>query len=94
LPSVVGTPLYVAPEVISETYYGRECDTWSLGVVTYFILCGKEPFYASSIGEVYKKIKTANFSFEEQLWNGISQEAKDFISKLLVVDPLKRMTAK
>lgn len=61
MPSVVGTPLYVAPEVIEQTFYGKECDNWSLGVVTFFILCGKEPFYAGTIGEVYNKIKNADF---------------------------------
>jgi serine/threonine protein kinase len=64
-PSVVGTPLYVAPEVIEELPYGKECDCWSLGVMTYFVLSGREPFFASSIGLVYDKIKKADFDFND-----------------------------
>ena len=66
--------------------YGKECDAWSLGVVTYFVLSGKEPFCAKTIGDVYEKIKKANFKFEGVPWDNISKEAKDLISKLLVVD--------
>lgn len=58
IPTVVGTPLYVAPEIVEEKNYFIECDCWSIGVVTYFILSGKEPFYAKSIGEVYEKIRS------------------------------------
>ena len=56
--SYLGTPLYVAPEIVEEKNYFIECDCWSIGVVTYFILSGKEPFYAKSIGEVYEKIRS------------------------------------
>ena len=72
--------------------YGKECDCWSLGVVAYTVLSGKEPFLATNIGEVYSKIRKADFSFESPIFSTISSEAKDFISKLLVLDPKKRMT--
>ena len=70
-PSVVGTPLYVAPEVIEELPYGKECDCWSLGVMTYFVLSGREPFFASSIGQVYDKIKKAEFDFKDPVWDNV-----------------------
>lgn len=56
--SVVGTPLYVAPEIIGEKVYEKECDCWGLGVIMFILLSGKEPFYAKTLTEVYKKIKT------------------------------------
>jgi serine/threonine protein kinase len=70
----------VAPEVIEETMYGIECDCWSLGVVTYTLLCGKEPFYAKSIGEVYRKIRKAEYDFKGVIWDAVTNEAKDLIS--------------
>lgn len=91
MPSIVGTPLYVAPEIIEEKLYGKDCDCWSLGVIAYTLLSGKEPFFAKSIGEVYEKIRKADFNFEGEIWEKISADAKDFISKLLVADPKKRM---
>ena len=66
--SIVGTPLYVAPEVINEVDYERECDCWSLGVIMYILLSGREPFYASTIDEVYDKIKNARYDFEDEEW--------------------------
>lgn len=61
--------------------------------MTYFVLSGKEPFFASSIGQVYDKIKKAEFDYKDPVWNNVGQQAKDFISKLLVVDQKKRYSA-
>ena len=46
---MTGTPLYVAPDIIEEKNYGVKCDMWSLGVITYTVLSGKEPFMANSV---------------------------------------------
>lgn len=62
--------------------------------MTYFILCGKEPFLGTTIEEVYTKIKDANFTFKDTPWNTVSSEAKDFITRLLEKDPKLRMTAR
>jgi len=85
-----GTPYYVAPEVLSATGYGPEVDLWSVGVITYLILCGFPPFYGDSLPEVFEQIMKAEYDFPEPYWNDISKEAKDFIGRLLVVDPKKR----
>ena len=65
----MGTPLYVAPEVIEETSYDTPCDCWSLGVVCFMLLCGHEPFLGKNINEVYSKIRKAEFVFEGEPWD-------------------------
>jgi len=87
-----GTPYYVAPEVLSATGYDKEVDLWSVGVITYLLLCGFPPFYGESLPEVFEQIMKAEFEFPAPYWTDISAEAKDLISKLLVVDPKKRLS--
>jgi calcium-dependent protein kinase len=91
LHSVVGTPYYVAPEVLSQQYDQR-CDIWSVGVIMYIMLCGYPPFNGKTSREVIKKIKSGIFEFEYDDWSLISMEAKDLIKHFLIVDPEKRIT--
>jgi len=88
-----GTPYYVAPEVLSATGYDKEVDLWSVGVITYLLLCGFPPFYGESLPEVFEQIMKADYDFPDPYWTDISQEAKDLISKLLVPDAKKRYTS-
>ena len=62
--------------------------------MTYFLLSGKEAFLACSIGQVYVEIKKAEFDFQDPVWDNVTESAKDFINKLLVLDPKKRLSAK
>ena len=62
--------------------------------MTYFLLSGKEPFFACSIGQVFDKIKKAEFDFKDPVWDNVTESVKDFITKLLVRDPKKRLSAK
>jgi len=88
-----GTPYYVAPEVLGATGYDKEVDLWSIGVITYLLLCGYPPFYGESLPEVFEQILKGQFEFNAPYWDNISNDAKDFIRKLLMVDPVKRMSA-
>jgi len=88
-----GTPGYVAPEVLNAEGYDKEVDMWSIGVITYILLCGFPPFYSESVPEVFEQILKAEFDYPEEYWEDISPEAKDFINHLLIVDVTKRLTA-
>ncbi|KAA6390816.1 MAG: putative Calcium/calmodulin-dependent protein kinase type 1 [Streblomastix strix] len=90
--SCCGTPGYVAPEVLARRGYGPECDLWSLGVIMYVLLCGFPPFYDENDAILYTQIQTGKFKFISPYWDTISAQAKDLISKLLIVDPKKRIS--
>ena len=91
LKTIVGTPFYVAPEVLSGDY-SFECDHWSLGVIMYVILSGYLPFHGKNEHEVFAKIRKAEIHFEQKEWEVISDNAKDLIKKLLTVNKADRYT--
>ena len=98
LHAACGTPLYSAPEVILSSHtgrgYGLESDMWSIGVITFILLCGYPPFQEyENIEHLFTIILKGKFTFEEKDWANISKEAKEFICKLLVLNPKKRMSA-
>eukprot|EP01029_Cantina_marsupialis_P017317 TRINITY_DN3887_c0_g2_i1.p1 TRINITY_DN3887_c0_g2~~TRINITY_DN3887_c0_g2_i1.p1 ORF type:complete len:742 (-),score=204.19 TRINITY_DN3887_c0_g2_i1:213-2438(-) len=88
-----GTPNYVAPEILNRKKYDSQVDMWSLGVVTYILLCGYAPFHSRNHAQMYRLIKRGEFKFASPYWDPISKHARDFISRLLCVDSAKRMTA-
>jgi len=89
--TVCGTPTFVAPEVLMGMGYGVEVDLWSLGVITYYLLCGFLPFNGDNISDFFTSVLQAEYSWDPQL--PISFLAKDFVGKLLVVDPNVRAKA-
>jgi len=93
----VGTPSYLAPEVLllldTGKPYGREVDLWATGVITYILLCGFPPFYGETDDDIYDKIVEGDWCFLSPYWDHVSDSAKDLISKLLALDPAKRLTA-
>jgi len=94
--TICGTPQYVAPEVIkggTNVRYTHACDLWGAGVVLYVLLGGYPPFYDENEPALFDLIRAGRLRFDDPVWNTISDSAKDLISKLLVVDPAKRLTA-
>jgi len=88
-----GTPYYVAPEVVKAISYTKEVDMWSIGVITYFLLAGFPPFMGEKLTDIVEQILGADFSFPSPYWDDVSDDARDFVSKLLVIDPRTRLTA-
>ncbi|CAB3402236.1 unnamed protein product [Caenorhabditis bovis] len=100
LRDLCGTPGYLAPETIRcQMYddaegYSFEVDEWALGVILYTLLCGYAPFYHRKQLMMLRIIQQGKYEFRGEHWSNITSEAKNLISRLLVVDVAKRITAK
>lgn len=90
--NVVGTIGYLAPEVIRRREYTPACDIWALGVILYIMLVGYPPFFGDTQKQIVDQIVHGHYVFHESKWKDISNEAKDLIMNMLVVDPVKRFT--
>ena len=87
----IGTCHYISPEVLSGNY-DKQCDLWSAGCVLYNCLCGYPPFYGNDDKEILRAVQKGIYDFDDDVWDEISKEAKDLISKLIAM-PEKRLTA-
>ncbi|XP_026681487.1 probable serine/threonine-protein kinase fhkE [Diaphorina citri] len=91
---LLGTPDYVAPEILHYEPITLAADMWSLGVTAYVLLTGFSPFGGETDSETFRNISKAQLDFPDELFEDISPEAKDFIAKILIKNPMERMTAK
>lgn len=95
----VGTPYYIAPEVIKGNY-DEKCDIWSMGVILYVLICGAPPFYGPNDLAILESVKKGKFEFDCKafaeflvpIWKNISKECKDLICKM-IAPPEKRITS-
>ncbi|XP_077571461.1 adenylate kinase 8 isoform X3 [Stigmatopora nigra] len=95
--TLCGTPSYLAPEVLTHAAagggYGLAVDAWSLGVLIFICLCGYPPFHESFHElSVSEQIVRGRFTMVPAKWCHVSEQAKDVVRRLLVVDPAQRMT--
>jgi len=88
-----GTPEFVSPEVISYEPVSASSDMWSVGVVCYVLLSGLSPFMGDSDVETFSNITGLSYDFDDEAFEHISEDAKDFIHKMLVKDQRKRLKA-
>ncbi|XP_063103609.1 serine/threonine-protein kinase H1 isoform X2 [Cavia porcellus] len=88
-----GTPEYIAPEVLVRKPYTNSVDMWALGVIAYILLSGTMPFEDDNRTRLYRQILRGKYSYLGEPWPSVSNLAKDFIDRLLTVDPGARMTA-
>jgi len=90
--SQCGTPGYIAPEILKSKPYGKPADMWSFGVILYILLGGYPPFHDDNQRTLFRKICKGDYTFHPDYWSGVSDDAKDLIRGLLVVDHTKRLT--
>ncbi|GAB0195735.1 serine/threonine-protein kinase H1 [Grus japonensis] len=88
-----GTPEYIAPEILVRKPYTNSVDMWALGVISYILLSGTMPFEDDNRTRLYRQILKGKYSYSGEPWPSVSNLAKDFIDRLLTVDPSDRMTA-
>lgn len=90
---IVGTPLYLAPESF-EGISTMQADIWGCGVLLFVMLSGSYPYVGNNISELKAAIQeSASISFSQNLWTNLTEEGKDLIKKLLVIEPKDRISA-
>uniref|UniRef100_A0A1B6LEG9 non-specific serine/threonine protein kinase n=1 Tax=Graphocephala atropunctata TaxID=36148 RepID=A0A1B6LEG9_9HEMI len=91
---ILGTPDYVAPEVLNYEPISLATDMWSVGVLVYVLLTGCSPFGGDTKQETFCNIAQCRLDFPDDLFEDISEDAKDFMRKLMVKNPSNRLSAK
>jgi len=79
LNQMLGSPLYMAPEIIKKQVYDEKVDIWSTGVLLYILFCGKPPFVAQTKSQVFHKIKHEQPLFDSLEWDKVNKDAKNLI---------------
>ena len=93
LTTMAGSFGYAAPEVMLKKGHGKPVDMWSMGVITYTLLCGYSPFRSENLADLIEECKNGRVIFHERYWKDTSKDAKEFITSLLQPDPNKRPTS-
>lgn len=81
----LGTPGYVAPEVLDASGYDKEVDMWSVGVITYILLCGFPPFYGDSVPKLFEQILQGRYDYPSDYWRCVAPIALCHSRPLLTI---------
>ncbi|KAI9784138.1 MAG: hypothetical protein M1839_002642 [Geoglossum umbratile] len=90
LTTMAGSFGYAAPEVMLKRGHGKPVDIWSLGVITYTLLCGYSPFRSENLADLIDECQRGRPVFHERYWKEVSKDAKEFIGLLLQPNPANR----
>jgi len=93
LTTMAGSFGYAAPEVMMKKGHGKPVDMWSLGVITYTLLCGYSPFRSENLHDLIEECCSSKVIFHERYWKDVSDDAKNFIDNLLQPRPEDRVTS-
>jgi len=93
LSGMVGSPFYIAPEVLSGGY-NEAADVWSAGVILYILLSGIPPFWGKTKSKIFECIRSMELRFPSDPWDRVSDSAKELVTGMLRRDPRQRLTAK
>ncbi|XP_052004851.1 peripheral plasma membrane protein CASK isoform X14 [Xyrauchen texanus] len=87
----VGTPHFMAPEVVKREPYGKPVDVWGCGVILFILLSGCLPFYGTK-ERLFEAIIKGRYKLNPRQWGHISESAKDLVRRMLMLDPAERIT--
>ncbi|XP_006864320.1 PREDICTED: peripheral plasma membrane protein CASK-like isoform X2 [Chrysochloris asiatica] len=87
----VGTPHFMAPEVVKREPYGKPVDVWGCGVILFILLSGCLPFYGTK-ERLFEGIIKGKYKLNPRQWSHISESAKDLVRRMLMLDPAERIT--
>ncbi|KAH7855912.1 hypothetical protein Vadar_030532 [Vaccinium darrowii] len=93
LHGTVGSPFYIAPEVLTGGY-NQAADVWSAGVILYILLSGMPPFWGKTKSRIFDAVRAADLRFPSNPWDCVSESAKELIKGMLCRDPSQRFTAR
>lgn len=88
----VGTIYTMSPQVL-QGKYSAEADLWAVGVIAFMLCSSLKPFYDKRRSVMIDQIMRCKYDFNAAIWNNVSDDAKDFISKLIIIDPKTRLDA-